>query len=36
MNVTDNIYNVSVNDANTTGVLAWYSVDLSTNTITRE
>lgn len=36
MNVTNNIYNVSVNDANTTGVLAWYSVDLSTNTITRE
>lgn len=35
-NKDGNIYYVSVNDANTTAVLAWYSVDLSTKTVTEQ
>ena len=31
-----NIYYVSVNDETTTAVLAWYSVDISTNTVTQQ
>ena len=29
------IYHVSVNDAETTAVLTWYTVDISTNTVTQ-
>lgn len=29
------IYHVSVNDVETTAVLAWYTVDISTNTVTQ-
>ena len=29
------IYHVSVNDVETTAVIAWYTVDISTNTVTR-
>ena len=29
------IYHVSVNDAETTAVLTWYTVDVSTNTVTQ-
>ena len=35
-NKDGNIYYVSVNDVNTTAVLAWYSVDISTNTVTQQ
>ena len=34
-NKDGNIYHVSVNDANTTAVLAWYKVDISTKTVTQ-
>ena len=30
------IYHISVRDINTTGALAWYDVDISTNTVTRK
>lgn len=36
VNKDGNIYHVSVNDANTTAVLAWYNVDISTNTVTQQ
>lgn len=35
-NVDGNMYYVSVNDTATTAVLAWYSVDISTNTVTEQ
>ena len=35
-NKDGNIYHVSVNDTNTTAVIAWYSVDISTNTVTQQ
>lgn len=35
-NKDGNIYYVSVNDTATTAVLAWYSVDISTNTVTQQ
>ena len=35
-NKDGNIYYVSVNDETTTAVLAWYSVDISTNTVTQQ
>ena len=35
-NKDGNIYYVSVNDETTTAVLAWYSVDISTNTVTEQ
>lgn len=34
-NKEGNIYHVSVNDNNTTAVLAWYNVDISTETVTQ-
>ena len=34
-NKEGSIYHVSVNDASTTAILAWYTVDISTNTITQ-
>ena len=35
-NKDGNMYYVSVNDVATTAVLAWYSVDISTNTVTQQ
>ena len=35
-NKDGNIYYVSVNDTATTAVLTWYSVDISTNTVTQQ
>ena len=35
-NKDGNIYYVSVNDEATTAVLTWYSVDISTNTVTQQ
>lgn len=35
-NVDGNMYYVSVNDIATTAVLAWYSVDISTDTVTEQ
>ena len=35
-NKDGNIYHVSVNDVNTTAVIAWYSVDISNNTVTQQ
>ena len=35
-NKDGNMYYVSVNDTATTAVLAWYSVDISTNTVTEQ
>ncbi len=34
-NKEGSIYHVSVNDAETTVVLAWYTVDISTGTVTQ-
>lgn len=34
-NKEGNIYHVSVNDAETTAVLTWYTIDISTNTVTQ-
>lgn len=35
-NKEGNIYHVSVNDEETTAVLRWYTVDISTNTVTQQ
>ena len=35
-NKEGNIYHVSVIDSNTTAVLAWYNVDIESNTVTQQ